>query len=243
MKVYNFHLSDALTFQLFLIHEMKDKKTVVQDIVDRMKEVVGVSKDVELADALGASRSTPGVWKIRDRIPFAECMEIAEKHGVSLDWLVLGRMSGVDEPGPEARAADRDEGPASAYVEFPAFDMPSFLDADSPQLSVKLPAVWLEREGFSATATIAMRYVGSNMAPTINEGDVMIVDRRPRDVDGVFVVRLGDSIRIKRVQRMQGGMLHLLNDNPTYETEVLDADQAGAVEFIGYCFEIFRSVR
>ena len=243
MKVYNFHLPDALTFQLFLIHKMKDKKAAVQEIVDRMKEAVGVSKDVELADALGASRSTPAVWKTRDRIPFAECMEIAEKHGVSLDWLVLGRMSGTEESGSDARVSDHDDGQAMAYVEFPAFDMPSFLNADSPQLSVKLPAVWLEREGFSANETIAMRYVGNNMAPTINEGDVMIVDRRPHDVDGVFVMRLGDSIRIKRVQRMQGGTLHLLNDNPNYETEVLDVDQAGAVEFIGYCFEILRSVR
>ena len=223
---------------------MKEQKVLVQAIVDRMKEVVGVSKDVELADAIGASRSTPGVWKIRDRIPFAECMEIAEKHGVSLDWLVLGRMPGGEEPGADAKASNRDDGSASAYVEFPAFDMPSFLDTDSPQQWVKLPAAWIEREGFSATETIAMRYVGNNMAPTINEGDVMIVDRRPRDVDGVFVMRLGDSIRIKRVQRMQGGGLHLLNDNPNYETEMLDADQARtAVEFIGYCFEILRSVR
>jgi hypothetical protein len=225
---------------------MKEKKVLVQDIVDRMKQVVCVSKDVDLAEALGLSRSNPAVWKIRDRIPFAECMAIAEKHGVSLDWLVLGRgtpeidASAESVPAPDG-CGEREE----AYVELQAFEMPDLLNADSSQLLARVPAVWIEREGLAASEPldpVAMRYVGNNMAPTIVDGDVLIVDRRPRDVDGVYVMRLGDSIRIKRVQRMQGGTLHLLNDNPKYETEVLDAEQADAVEFIGYCFAILRGL-
>jgi phage repressor protein C with HTH and peptisase S24 domain len=120
--------------------------------------------------------------------------------------------------------------------------MPSYLEARPSQLSAKLPADWVKHEGGETIEPIALRYVGNNMAPTVNEGDVLIVDRRPRDADGVFVMRLGDSVRIKRVQRMRGGALHLLNDNPNYETEVLDASQAGAVEFIGYCIAILRGV-
>jgi hypothetical protein len=42
---------------------------------------------------------------------------------------------------------------------------------------------------------------------------------------------------------MQNGTLHLINDNPAYETEWLEADKAGAVEFIGYCYAICRCVR
>lgn len=218
---------------------MKEQKVLVQAIVDRMKEVVGVSKDVELADALGASRSTPAVWKTRDRIPFAECLLIAEKHGVSLDWLVFGRDTPrKDEP--TLHADETDHAAASVYVEFPAFDMSTLLQADPPRLCAKIPSVWVERENLEATEPIAVRHVGNNMEPTISDGDVLIVDRRPRDVDGVFVMRLGGSARIRRVQRTRGGGLHLLNDNPNYETEVLDAEQASNAEFIGYCFAILR---
>jgi hypothetical protein len=220
---------------------MKEQKVQVQAIVDRMKDVVGVSKDVELADALGASRSTPGVWKIRDRIPFAECMLIAEKHGVSLDWLVFGRDAPLRDVSP-VNTDGSDLAEASGYVEIQAFDMPTMLQADSPQLWAKIPAVWVDREGAEMVEPVAVRHVGDNMEPTISDGDVLIVDRRPRDVDGVFVMRLGDSIRIKRVQRMQGGALHLLNDNSNYKTEVLAADQADTVEFIGYCFAILRRI-
>ena len=223
---------------------MKDKKVLVQDIVDRMKQVVCVSKDVDLAEALGLSRSNPAVWKIRDRIPFAECMAIAEKHGVSLDWLVLGRgVPEIDAPTTSAPVPDVSSEKEAAYVELHAFEMPDFLSADSSQLLARVPSVWIERERLSASEPIdpmAMRYVGNNMAPTIVDGDVLIVDRRPRDVDGLYVMRLGDSIRIKRVQRTHGGALHLINDNPKYEMEVIGADQAEAVEFIGYCFGILR---
>jgi phage repressor protein C with HTH and peptisase S24 domain len=221
---------------------MKDKKALVQAIVDRLKEVVGVTKDVELAEALGASRSTPAVWKIRDRIPFAECMEVAEQYNVSLDWLVMGRGVPGIEAIAEAAARGNGEEVASA-CEFPAFDMPSFLDSDSPQRTIKIPSEWITRDGLDMSEVIAMRYVGNNMAPTINDGDVVFIDRRPRDIDGVFVMRLGDSIRGKRVQRMQSGALHLLNDNPNYRTEEIEAHHAEAVEFIGYCFGILRHVR
>ncbi|MFM0244247.1 LexA family transcriptional regulator [Paraburkholderia sediminicola] len=221
---------------------MTEKKALVQAIVDRLKDVVGVTKDVELAEALGASRSTPAVWKIRDRIPFAECMTVAEKYGVSLDWLVLGRGTpGIEEP--ELTLHPVVDNDALASVEFPAFDMPSFLDADSPQQSISLPAAWIEQQRVDPAEVIAMRYAGNNLAPTVNDGDVMLIDRRPRDIDGLFVVRLGDCIRGKRVQRMQGGALHLLNDNPNYQTEVIEADQIEAVEFIGYCFGVLRYVR
>jgi hypothetical protein len=222
---------------------MEHKKALVQAIVDRMKEVVGVTKDVELAESLGASRSTTAVWKIRDRIPFAECMTIAEKHGVSLDWLVLGRgVPGIEEPEldlhPEGLVL-----PDSQYVEIPAFDMPSFIEGEIAQCSMRMPQAWIEGEGVSIPDTVAMRIPGNCMSPTIADGDVVFVDRRPRDLDGVFVLRVGESLRLRRVQRMHGGALHLLCDNPNYENEVVSADQADALDFIGYCFGHLRRVR
>jgi hypothetical protein len=215
---------------------MNLKKALVQAIIDRMKDVVGVSKDVDLAESIGASRSQPAVWKIRDRIPFAECMAIAEKHGVSLDWLILGRgVPGIEEPENFLHPAPVVT-PDSAYVEFPAFDMPSFIDGETAEWSMRLPSDWVPLEGCSVADTIAMRIPGNCMAPTINDGEVVLVDRRPRDIDGVYVLRVGESIRVRRVQRMYGGALHLLCDNADYETDVIGVDQADAVDFIGYCF-------
>lgn len=219
---------------------MNEKKALVQAIVERMKEVVGVKRDVELAEAIGASRSTPAVWKMRDRVPYAECAVIAEKFGVSLDWLVFGRgLQGIE--GPEVLSYPPDTAaPDSGYVEFPAFDMPSFIDGETTEWSMRLPRNWVEREGGSTADTIVMRIPGNCMAPTISDGDIVLVDRRPRDIDGVYIVRVGESLRVRRVQRMYGGALHLLCDNPDYATDVIDADRADVVDFIGYCFALLK---
>ncbi|WP_158935286.1 helix-turn-helix domain-containing protein [Burkholderia sp. S171] len=222
---------------------MNDKKLVIQAIVDRMKVVVGVSKDVELADALGVSRSQVAVWKIRDRMPLSECVTIAEQHKVSLDWLVLGRgQPGIEEPESALQSANIQAGPDS-YKEIPAFDLAGFLDDGKPQLAVRLPCEWLRDEGICDGDLFALRMQGSSMAPTMVTGDVLLVDRQDREIDGVYVVRFADSIRVRRVQRMHDGALKLMNDNPNYPCETLDANQAEQVEFIGYCVGNLRYAR
>ena len=222
---------------------MREKKVLIQEIIDRMKEVTGVSKDVELAEVIGASRSGPAVWKIRERVPFAECLALATKHGVSLDWLLLGRGTpGIDEP---ELALHPGNVPISneQCVELPAFDMPSFIENEIAQMSMRLPRSWIEGEGVSIDDTIAMRITGNPMAPTLSDGEVVLVDRRPRDVDGVFILKVGECLRVRRVQRMHGGAVHLLCDNPNYAADVIDAEHADAVDFIGYCFATLRRVR
>jgi phage repressor protein C with HTH and peptisase S24 domain len=223
---------------------MSPNKARIQAIVDRMKEVVGVKADVELAEAIGASRSQPAVWKIRDRMPLAECVALAEKKGVSLDWLVLGRGSpGIEEPELTVHG-DNMPAPDDAYIEIPAYDLAGIPELSAtPQLTMRVPRSWFESCGAVLDDAIAFRNAGNVMSPTINDGDVVIVDRRSRDIDGVYVVRIGDSLRIRRVQRMHAGALHLLTDNPTYANEVIGDDEADAVEFIGYCFGHLRCVR
>ncbi|BDD79947.1 hypothetical protein [Burkholderia phage FLC10] len=223
---------------------MSQNKARIQGIVDRMKEVVGVKADVELAEAIGASRSSPAVWKIRDRMPLAECVALAEKKGVSLDWLVLGRGSpGIEEP---ELTMHGDNMPASddAYFDVPAYDMAGIPELSAtPQLVMRLPRAWFEGCEAVLDEVIAFRNAGNVMSPTINDGDVVLVDRKPRDIDGVYVVRIGDSLRVRRVQRMHAGALNLLTDNPTYANEIIGDDEADAVDFIGYVFGHLRCVR
>lgn len=59
-------------------------------ILHRMKDLTGARTDAELSKALGISPQTLSSWKIRESIPYALCMELAQEQGVSLDWLLLG---------------------------------------------------------------------------------------------------------------------------------------------------------
>lgn len=68
--------------------------------------------------------------------------------------------------------------------------------------------------------------IGDSMEPTLSEGDAVIVDlsdTTPRR-DGLYCVRLGEGLYVKRVQMMPTGVT-LLSDNKKYDpirVQVLD---------------------
>ncbi|HCN46482.1 MAG TPA: transcriptional regulator [Pseudomonas sp.] len=59
-------------------------------VLARMKLVTQSATDSGLSSALGVSPQTVSSWKGRDSIPYAICVELADKHGISLDWLLVG---------------------------------------------------------------------------------------------------------------------------------------------------------
>lgn len=56
----------------------------------RLKLITNTTSDTSLSSALGISPQTLSSWKGRERIPYAICVDIAEQHGISLDWLLTG---------------------------------------------------------------------------------------------------------------------------------------------------------
>lgn len=60
-------------------------------IVDRLKGVLGVSRDDEVAQALGMSPQSLNGYKERKKIPFVQIMEFCMRENVSLDHVILGR--------------------------------------------------------------------------------------------------------------------------------------------------------
>ncbi|MDN4056361.1 LexA family transcriptional regulator [Massilia sp. YIM B02763] len=246
---------------------MENNKHQVHDIVERMKQVLGFEADVQLSTYFGGGRSTAGGWKARGVVPFKECLLLAVRHNVSLDWLVLGRGSqdaaehavaeagaeegggvDVDSTSPQAVEVPGDAGiqmqpvDIPGYVDLPVLDMGQF-DLDNRGFAWKVPCSWLDQEGLTVDDTVMVRAVGDPMEPTIVDGEMVVVDRRPRDTDGVFLVRFGDTVRFKRVQRMVDGSIRLSNDNPAYMVDVVKKGEEDSIEIIGYCHASVRSVR
>lgn len=60
-------------------------------IIARLKEVFSVTSDSSLCDKLSVSPQTLSSWKSRNKIPYANCVEISIQKNVSLDWLLTGR--------------------------------------------------------------------------------------------------------------------------------------------------------
>lgn len=60
------------------------------DVLERIKESLGVASDTELSRRLSIPKTTISGWKGRDSVPYELCVQIADMTGTSLDWLLLG---------------------------------------------------------------------------------------------------------------------------------------------------------
>ncbi|MDK4680780.1 helix-turn-helix domain-containing protein [Kingella negevensis] len=59
--------------------------------IDRAKIAVNVKSHADLARFLAVTPSAIFGYEKRDTLPLEQCIKIAEKTGVSLDWLILGK--------------------------------------------------------------------------------------------------------------------------------------------------------
>lgn len=75
------------------------------DILDRLKEVLNLASDTELANALGVSKSTVSNWRKRNTtdlpLLFSQC-----EH-VDLNWLVFGERLTPQNEGKEDSSDDK----------------------------------------------------------------------------------------------------------------------------------------
>ena len=78
---------------------MEKIQSEIRLIVDRLKKVLEVSRDDEVAKALGMSPQSLNGYKDMRKIPFVQIIEFCEKEDVSLDHVILGKgqVSNLDQ--------------------------------------------------------------------------------------------------------------------------------------------------
>lgn len=158
------------------------------------------------------------------------------------DRATLARFLGVEEQ--ELREAQensyvkaprrRDE---AEWVEVPRLDLgasagPGRLPGDEAAFDTfRFSRRWLTEQGLERAQLSAIRVEGDSMEPLLNDGDEILVDRSPRPFrDGIHVVRLGDTLMVKRVASAGAGRVALLSQNLAYPPVEVAADE---VEIIG----------
>ena len=100
-----------------------------------------------------------------------------------------------------------------------------------------IPRVLLKTIGASIQDSSIIHTNGDSMYPTIIGGcDKILVDTSKTDIyDGkIYVIRLDNSILAKRLQKLPGGVLKIISDNPTYESYNIDLkDESLNFQIIG----------
>ncbi|TRD12239.1 S24 family peptidase [Erythrobacter insulae] len=125
----------------------------------------------------------------------------------------------------------------AGYVEVPRLDIGASAGPGAVQTgetmfdAFSFSHRWLAEQGLAGAQLSAITVEGDSMEPLLNDGDEILVDRSPRPFrDGVHVVRLGDTLMVKRVASAGGGRLALLSQNLAYPPVNVAAED---VEIIG----------
>lgn len=100
--------------------------------------------------------------------------------------------------------------------------MGTSVDAEAVHSAVAFDPRWLRDMGADPRALSIIRVEGDSMAPTLNDGDDILVDSSvdgKRLRDGIYVLRMDDALMVKRVARAPGqGRLAVISDNAHYKS-------------------------
>ncbi|MBF0370677.1 MAG: helix-turn-helix transcriptional regulator [Magnetococcales bacterium] len=79
--------------------------------------------------------------------------------------------------------------------------------------------------GLDARKLALVGVKGDSMEPTLQEGNLVLLDLREREVrnDAIYVIRRDDTLIAKRLQRDFEGNIHIQSDNPVYEKMTVSA--------------------
>ena len=160
------------------------------------------------------SKGSPRKLEEEDRRKLAQFLGLDEAElGAPQDksYDMKARGDWVDVP---RLAVDASAGPGAVGAEEVPFD------------AFRFSRRWLAEQGLDGAHLSAIRVVGDSMEPLLREGDEVLVDRREQPFrDGVHVVRLDDSLLVKRVASQGAGRFSLLSQNLAYPPIQLGADE------------------
>jgi hypothetical protein len=162
------------------------------------------------------------------------------------DRRLLARYFGVDEAllgGPDS-SRESDVG----LVSVPRLDVgasagPGSLDAEESRLGrIGFDPQWLRRLGVGDRGALSViRVQGDSMAPTLSDGDEILVDRADaaeRLRDGIYVLRIEESLVVKRLALSPAGRrVSVRSDNDAYpswpDCDPATIDLVGRVVWMG----------
>ncbi len=181
-----------------------------------------------LARMLGITRNAVLQWEKDKNHPSGKNLRgLASMFDREIEWITHGK---------KPRRADTD----GDFAMVDHYDMAA--SAGSGRLVVEervkgqlaFRREWLRTIGVSPDRAALIQVVGDSMAPTINDGDTILIDTDDTSVRGenIYVGGHDNDLFVKHVKRLMGGLL-LSSVNRAYPDITFSAEEAEGVQIIG----------
>lgn len=225
-----------------------------RQVLARIKEQLGLDTDIELAEAMGIGIRRIHNWKHRNTVPTEEIVAICGKEGLDLQYILTGpgplqggvAMQAGAKKGAVQCSFDPDQAnqprdtytpsqcghprihpPYKAYTQrsekgevLSSFSSPQIVDVLAPGLN------WLNHSlGIAPEHFLLVKALGDNMAPWLQDGDLIMVDTsiKTTTAGGCLLLRYPDGVlMVRRVFRSPEGRLMVRDDNECSPPDAID---------------------
>jgi phage repressor protein C with HTH and peptisase S24 domain len=188
-------------------------------------KVTGIETQKELAGLLGIEPAAISLAKSRG-VPKSWGLKLAAQLGINPEWLQTGR--GAVHQNDMGKTALVPKVSARACAGGGSLEL-----GDNVIDELPFDRSWLSRKGNPARM-VAMEVVGDSMSPELEPGDNILIDQSQNTVanDNLYVIGLGESIQVKRVQ-IRPGLVILFSTNQRYTPVTLQGDEIDTLRVVG----------
>lgn len=146
---------------------------------------------------------------------------ISREFNVEVNWLLTGE-------GP-MRRGDVAAPASDAMVVIPRLDVRAAAGQGVENFEewrvrelIRMDRDYLRQLSLDPAHLAVIEAIGDSMTPTIQEGNLLVVDTRTdRYADAICVIRRAGVLLVKRVQKLRDGSILIRSDNPAYREEVI----------------------
>lgn len=208
------------------------------EFITRLRELIG-DKSVR-AFALEADVAETTLRQYlngRSEPTMSNLIKICAYRGCSIDWLATGaRTQDV-----ESTCVCKDEFDEE-YALIPGYHINvstgpgSALGNETVKRHLAFRRKWLKFRGLDIARLAVVFAKGDSMEPTIHSGDSILIDTGHNQIEdgSIFVLRLGDDLYAKRLQKNYDGSITIISDNKAdYQPQVVPADHLYNLAVIG----------
>lgn len=224
---------------------------------ERITEALGLLKSkgisqVQVASDLDISPQAITNWKKKGKIGKEGLLYLSENSGLSASYIQGAAALGAIPRNPRVNIEYNAGESGGAYETSPFVSVPmveSFYHGgngdglehqDEPTFlkSLSFRRDWLEYMGFDITQLKVAMVHGQSMEPTLNEADVILVDKRQSDIStiengAIYALVFKGKPLVKRVYKQELGGVALESDNKSFKDMDFSEEETKEIEFIG----------
>lgn len=217
-------------------HDVNVQGWNIDAFSERLRDAFGSRSPYSLEKQTGIAQSLLRKYLSGQSVPgLDKAVVLAAALGVSLEELATGHKA---QQGGIGVTVNLD---VNEYALVPRYDIQvsagpgALVDQEEEVGYYPFKREWLRREGLSPKDLALVTVKGDSMAPTLSEGDMLLVDRSEHQVrrDSIYVLRINDDVIAKRLQRDFADGLWVRSDNDQYEDQHLDKAAAAALNIVG----------